>query len=144
MYGRCCLGSSSGHCGPILVPPPPLILFNRCPLSFYHWSMRIPRSVQLIEQQQWRCRAGTIVMSQSTPHNVLKNCKIVERFSQQGPPIAFVSLKADLRQSADLYQASTELGFNRKVRIPLGSFQIESEGSGKFPELVLINFLIDF
>ena len=23
MYGRCCLGSSSGHCGPILVPPPP-------------------------------------------------------------------------------------------------------------------------
>ena len=29
--------------------PPPLVLFNRCPLSFYHWSMRIPRSVQLIE-----------------------------------------------------------------------------------------------
>ena len=30
-------------------------------------------------------------------------------------------------------QASTELGFNGKVRIPLGSFKIESEGSRKFP-----------
>ena len=28
-------------------------------------------------------------------------------------------------------QASTELGFIRKVQIPLGSFSIESEGSGK-------------
>ena len=37
-------------------------------------------------------------------------------------------------------QASTKLGFNGKVRIPLGSFQIESEGSGKFPELVPIEF----
>ena len=38
-------------------------------------------------------------------------------------------------------QASTELGFNGKVRIPLGSFQIESEGLGKFPELVPIELL---
>ena len=41
-------------------------------------------------------------------------------------------------------QASTELRFNGKVRIPLGSFQIESEGSGKFPELVPIKFTAYF
>ena len=37
-------------------------------------------------------------------------------------------------------QASTELGLNGKVRIPLGSFQIESEGSRTFVELVPIHF----
>ena len=36
-------------------------------------------------------------------------------------------------------QGPTELGLNGKVRIPLRSFWIESEGSGRFAELVPIH-----
>ena len=42
------------------------------------------------------------------------------------------------------HRPNSGLMHNGKVRIPLGSFQIESEGSGKFPELVPIKFTAYF